>query len=98
VLQGDPPFPSAPRGAPEPRGAPRAAAPAREAPRESIWAVLGLAPGAPTEAIKRAYFARALETHPDRGGDAEAFRRVTSAYEEALTRAKKSQRPRPKRG
>jgi hypothetical protein len=36
----------------------------------SAWEVLGLAAGADQDAVKRAYRKRALETHPDRGGDA----------------------------
>src|SRR5262249_19293213 len=40
----------------------------------SAWAVLGIDRGASLADIKRAFRKRALETHPDRGGDAEAFK------------------------
>jgi hypothetical protein len=47
----------------------------------SAWALLGLAPGATLTELKRAYRQRALETHPDQGGQAEDFQRVQRAYE-----------------
>ena len=47
----------------------------------SAWAQLGLAPGATLSELKRAYKRRALETHPDQGGEAEQFQRVQRAYE-----------------
>ena len=37
-------------------------------------------------AVKRAYFKTALKTHPDKGGDANAFRKVQGAFE-ALRKA-----------
>lgn len=60
----------------------------------SIWQTLGLEPSATLTEIKRAYRVRALETHPDRGGTAEDFRKVQSAYESALKRRKHSVKPR----
>lgn len=62
----------------------------------SIWATLGVANDATVEAIKAAYRARALVTHPDRGGDADAFRLLKAAYDEALARRGKAER-RPRR-
>jgi hypothetical protein len=60
---------------------------ARVAPtKQSIWQTLGLAADATLLDIKRAYKKRALETHPDRGGAADDFRAVQSAYEAALKR------------
>jgi hypothetical protein len=55
----------------------------------SAWEVLGVERGASLAAIKRAYRARALETHPDRGGDAADFRALTRAYEKLLARPKR---------
>lgn len=52
----------------------------RERPQGAL-AVLGLAKGASASEIRTAYRKRALETHPDQGGSAEAFRAVQSAYE-----------------
>lgn len=54
----------------------------RPAPDPNPFAVLHLLPSAPPEVIKAAYKALALITHPDRGGDAEAFRKIQEAYEE----------------
>lgn len=89
TLRGEPPFTPIEEarldGKPLP---PRAVAPEIA----SIWGTLGLAPDATVAAIKRAYRARALATHPDTGGDAEAFRAVQRAYEEALTRRAKPKR------
>ncbi|MFB6116875.1 ferredoxin Fer [Halosegnis sp.] len=43
--------------------------------------VLGIDPGADEETVERAYRRRAKETHPDRGGSREAFKRVRRAYD-----------------
>lgn len=86
ILRGQPPFtprdlaaldgvPRAPRPAPPPGTVPR-----------SVWSVLGVERLASPEELKRAFRRRALETHPDRGGDAAEFRAVHAAYEEALAR------------
>ena len=71
MLRGEPP---------PPRPKPRPPTPARVTPR-SAWQVLGLEKGATLTAIKRAHRAHALSTHPDRGGDPEAFLEVQRAYE-----------------
>lgn len=72
-----------------------AARPRRPAMIGDAWPlVLGIAPAASEEEIKRAYRKRALETHPDHGGDAEAFRRVQHAYEQALKPRRRRRRPR----
>jgi hypothetical protein len=83
ILIGKEPWPSASTGdeAPKARSATNAT---------SIWQTLGLEPAATLAEIKQAYRARALQTHPDRGGNAEAFRAVQSAYEAALKRRKRS--------
>jgi hypothetical protein len=90
VLMGQAPFPA---GAEEARSAgPRAR---REAPEGSIWQVLGVAPSATVEEIRAAFRRRTLVTHPDRGGDAEAFRALRAAHDEALQRrARAAKRPR----
>jgi hypothetical protein len=62
------------------RGAPR------QTSNPSVWAVLGLTSAATDQDIKRAYRARALLVHPDRGGSVEEFRALQRAYEEALLR------------
>jgi hypothetical protein len=91
VLQGQPPWLGRPAEA-EP------AAPARSpdrAPTQTPWhVVLGVAPLATVLEIKRAFRKRALETHPDHGGDPAEFRRVHRAYEQAQ---KRQARPRSRR-
>jgi hypothetical protein len=61
----------------------------------SIWETLGVPAGASVEEIKKAFRARARETHPDHGGDAVRFRAVKAAYAEAIRRREKAaKRPR----
>ena len=45
------------------------------------YRVLGLHSGASMRVVKAAYRALAQDTHPDRGGDPEKFKRVQEAYE-----------------
>ena len=86
VLRGQPPeVPRAKPAQPKPRLQEDG-----ESTRLSIWALLGLTPDADLDAIKRAYRRRALETHPDRGGDPEVFRAVQGAYERALAKRQKA--------
>ncbi|KAJ1454491.1 DnaJ domain-containing protein, partial [Pelagophyceae sp. CCMP2097] len=44
-------------------------------------AVLGLEAGASQEAIKKAYRRLAALHHPDKGGDADEFVKISNAYE-----------------
>ena len=74
VLRGEAPPPR-----PKPRAAPER--PRDPTQRASAWTILGLEQGASPDEIKRAYRARALETHPDRGGDPAVFREVQRAFE-----------------
>lgn len=77
VLRGEVPLPP-----PNPRErASTASIPDARTSPASAWSLLGLAPGAPLAEIKRAFRKRALETHPDRGGEAEHFLRVQRAFE-----------------
>ena len=48
---------------------------------EEARETLGVEPGAGLEAVREAYRERAKETHPDLGGDPEAFIRAREAYE-----------------
>lgn len=80
ILRGEDPFPS--RASREP--APKRAAPAIEP--GSIWELLGVTKDVTLGDLKAAYRRRAIELHPDRGGDAETFRRLLAAYEEAQRR------------
>ena len=45
------------------------------------YSVLGIQPGASKDEAKKAFKRRAMETHPDRGGNEEEFKKVNEAYE-----------------
>ena len=89
MLRGQPPWPS--KSSREPRSKP-ALTPTDEP--QSIWTLLGVSPGVTAAELKAAYRKRAIETHPDHGGDAESFRRVVAAYAEARKRIAKPRRRR----
>lgn len=48
------------------------------------YSVLGLKRSASQEDIKQAFREKALETHPDKGGDEEEFKKVREAYENLI--------------
>jgi DnaJ family protein A protein 2 len=52
----------------------------------SAWSVLGVPPDASLAQVKSAFRRRALETHPDQGGDAEQFRELAHAYQKVLAK------------
>jgi hypothetical protein len=70
-----------------PQPSPRA--PANPQAPASAWSLLGLEPGARAADVKRAFQKKALETHPDQGGESAQFRAVLRAYER-LTGKRKS--------
>ena len=45
-----------------------------------LYDLLGIQRGASKDEIKKAYKKKALETHPDRGGDPELFKQINNAY------------------
>ena len=47
---------------------------------ESFYDVLGVSPNATAKEIKKAYRKKALEHHPDKGGDEETFKAVAEAW------------------
>lgn len=49
-------------------------------------ALLGVAPGASLDEVKAAFRRKALEHHPDRGGDAAAFIAMKRAYDRLVRR------------
>jgi hypothetical protein len=49
------------------------------------YALLGIEPGATKRDIKNAYRRQARKLHPDKGGDAEAFKQMYAAYRKLLT-------------
>lgn len=85
ILRGQDPWPG--RASREPR-APRTEAPS-STNNPSIWSVLGVEPSVSPSELKAAYRKRAIETHPDQGGDPIAFQRVVAAYAEARRRQRK---------
>jgi hypothetical protein len=50
-------------------------------PLAALYALLGLRPGATQEAIKAAWRRAAQRHHPDKGGNAEKFKRAKYAYD-----------------
>lgn len=56
--------------------------------------ILGLKPGATEEEVKKAYRKKAMESHPDKGGNEEEFKKIVDAYE-ILTGKKQEPRPEP---
>ena len=81
VLRGQDPFPS--KASREP-SRPKSAVAVEPG---SIWELLGVTKEVTLMELKAAYRKRAIELHPDRGGDAETFRKLLAAYEEAKKRA-----------
>lgn len=49
--------------------------------RREAYRTLGLEQGADEAAVKAAYREKVKDTHPDRGGDEDEFKKVTRAYE-----------------
>ena len=91
VLLGRPPWSVRAKqhaGGPRPSSGRSTTAPtnAARATTTSIWETLGITARATIDELKRAFRQRALATHPDRGGDAAAFRQVQSAFKEAQRR------------
>jgi len=66
--------------------APRPARAPRPAPPDGPHAILGIVPGAPLDAVKAAFRRKALEHHPDHGGDPAAFMAVKRAYDGIVRR------------
>jgi hypothetical protein len=63
---------------------PGAAAAGDPVQRPDCMVELGLLPPYVMEDVREAYRQKALGTHPDRGGDAAAFSRLSKAYDRAL--------------
>ena len=55
------------------------------------YAALGIQETADAADVRRAYKKRALQTHPDKGGDEEEFKRVGAAYAVLSDEAKRSE-------
>jgi hypothetical protein len=90
ILRGEQAWPS--KASREPASARRPESAVEEA--TSVWSILGVTREVTETELKAAYRRRALETHPDHGGEESAFRQVVHAYAEASRRLR---RPRPRR-
>jgi curved DNA-binding protein CbpA len=53
-------------------------------PHLDDYALLGIQPGVTKRDIKNAYRRQARRLHPDKGGDAEAFKAMYAAYRRLL--------------
>lgn len=51
---------------------------------QDCWALLGIAKGSHREAISARFRELGIEHHPDRGGNADTFKRITEAYHQAI--------------
>ncbi|MBU6389039.1 DnaJ domain-containing protein [Patescibacteria group bacterium] len=58
---------------------------------QDYYAVLGVAKNASEDEIKRAFRKKAHELHPDKGGDAEAFKKVNESYQVLSDKEKRRQ-------
>ncbi len=59
--------------------------------QQDYYNLLGIQKGASADDIKRAYRKLAGENHPDRGGDAEKFKKINEAYQVLSDTQKRSQ-------
>lgn len=53
-------------------------------PPKSPWEVLGIPVGSPSDVIERAFRAKAMDAHPDRGGSHNLMSELNRAREDAL--------------
>ena len=95
VLRGDPPWPK-PREGTSDEGARIGSKAASVSKGSRAWArdLLGLRADASADDIKRAFRAKAIETHPDRGGDQAAFIDAKRALDVALAAVGSARRKR----
>lgn len=85
ILRGEEPWPSA--ASREPRS--RKKEQNTQVETTSIWSILGVPHEVSLDELKVAYRRKVLETHPDRGGNAEELRHVLRAFKEASARLKR---------
>ena len=48
---------------------------------ENFYQILDVPETASQEEIKKAYRKKAVESHPDKGGDEEVFKKISEAYD-----------------
>jgi len=49
--------------------------------QNNLYQVLGVSESASQDEIKKAYRKKAIESHPDKGGNEEEFKKITGAYD-----------------
>lgn len=57
--------------------------PAADSQHPECLSILGLLPPVSLEDVKQAYMVKAMQAHPDRGGDPQAFIRLQKAFDDA---------------
>ena len=55
--------------------------PKKEVDNQKFYDLLGVAKNASQDEIKKAFRKKALKEHPDKGGDPEKFKDLSTAYE-----------------
>lgn len=57
------------------------------------YEILGITQGASDEEIKKAFRKKAVQLHPDKGGDPEEFKKINDAYNNLTTKTQQAQGP-----
>ena len=58
---------------------------------ESYYDILGVSETATQDEIKKAYRKKAVEHHPDKGGDEQVFKKISEAYDTVGDESKRRQ-------
>ena len=69
----------------------------RNIDNSKFYNLLGVEKNADTDQIKKAYRKKAMQHHPDRGGDEETFKEISRAYEVLSDQQKEKYTIKPER-